>query len=582
MKNQFVKFFGCMCFIMAGLIFFSSCVNEDYDLSKEIDMEMTILKNMAVPVGDIQKIELSKVLSLDEENSMISTDADGDYLISFEGDPFSASVEVPSISLVGSDGQIESEPVVIHFPLSGFSGLAGNLGNHKLVYSDLAGSAISTEMDIEIDSEIPSEIIDIKSVNLHSLLKMRFSTNVGKIYVPAGFTLEFPEELHLIKSSDTESYSIENGNKVVISKDIAAHSDAGVPFELNITIDKIDIPAGAVRDGRLVMDEHVKVAGDLYVMTSDFSSVPEELKIDMSAVITGLVVESAVVKIKMENTMEATRMEIGEIPEFLSGGNVTLDLYDPSLSLKADNTSPLSFGVTADIVAYDGEASSKISLGKDDDLLFNAGTVTEYLITRRQSTVSQGVGNIVVPEIADLMKTIPENIAIEGLSVSAASADFITIDTGDEYDIAIEYGISAPLAFGEAMQLSFTQDINDLGLDFDGDVKSAVLTLDMVNSIPLSFDLKAVGLDPEGNVINGLTLEMDKSLASGTHTSPVATSVKITLKNTTGRFSLDGLRLTMNAAAPSAEHVGAALNENQGLELKNIVLSVPDGITVDL
>lgn len=567
---------------MAGLIFFSSCVNEDYDLSKEIDMEMTILKDLAVPVGDIQKIELSKVLSLDEENSMISTDADGDYLISFEGDPFSASVEVPSISLVGPDGQIESEPVVIHFPLSGFSGLAGNLGNHKLVYSDLAGSAISTEMDIEIDSEIPSEIIDIKSVNLHSLLKMRFSTNVGKIYVPAGFTLEFPEELHLIKSSDTESYSIENGNKVVINKDIAAHSDAGVPFELNITLDKIDFPAGAVRDGRLVLDEHVKVAGDLYVMTSDFSSVPEELKIDMSAVITGLVVESAVVKINMENTMEDTRMEIGEIPEFLSGGNVTLDLYDPSMSLKADNTSPLSFGVTADIVAYDGEASSKISLGKDDDLLFNAGTVTEYLITRRQSTVSQGVGNIVVPEIADLMKTIPENIAIEGLSVSAASADFITIDTGDEYDIAIEYGISAPLAFGEAMQLSFTQDINDLGLDFDGDVKSAVLTLDMVNSIPLSFDLKAVGLDPEGNVINGLTLEMDKSLASGTHTSPVATSVKITLKNTTGRFSLDGLRLTMNAAAPSAEHVGAALNENQGLELKNIVLSVPDGITVDL
>jgi hypothetical protein len=39
--------------------------------------------------------------------------------------------------------------------------------------------------------------------------------------------------------------------------------------------------------------------------------------------------------------------------------------------------------------------------------------------------------------------------------------------------------------------------------------------------------------------------------------------------------------LTIKASGPAEDQVGTALNKNQGLEIKNISLSVPDGITIN-
>ena len=103
----------------------------------------------------------------------------------------------------------------------------------------------------------------------------------------------------------------------------------------------------------------------------------------------------------------------------------------------------------------------------------------------------------------------------------------------------------------------------------------------MVNSIPLNLTLDAVAIDSEGNVINGMTLGLDKQIVSGTHKEPVTTPVSLQLNNSNDRFTLDGLRLTVKAAGPAESQVGTALNSNQGLEIRNLSLSVPDGITLN-
>ena len=64
-----------------GVFALSACVNEEYDFSKEIDTDMTILKNVSIPLGSIEKITVAKLLTLNDNESLIRTDAQGNSVL---------------------------------------------------------------------------------------------------------------------------------------------------------------------------------------------------------------------------------------------------------------------------------------------------------------------------------------------------------------------------------------------------------------------------------------------------------------------------------------------------------------------
>ena len=584
MKDIVQKLFFGSAFILCGTILSTSCVNEKYDFEKELDMEVTILNGMSVPVGSFSKIQISDILEIDEASDIVKTDSEGNFLLEFSGESLEAAIEIPDISFKSSHSAsantIASEPVIVHFPLSAFNGFNPGLVDYKMVYSTLTGSPLSTEMDIEIDADLPDMISDVKSVELDAVLTYKFYANVGKIYIPKGFKLEFPEDLHFTKFDETHDHFVVNDNVVTVDEEVTVVSNSSQPYELKLRLDKIDIPAGSVKDSKLLLNEHLKLMGDFYIRTSDFTSVPNELYVEMKAEISNISPESALVKVDIEEQIDGTELYLDEVPDFLSGVNISLDLYNPTLLLSARNTSPIDFAVSSNVVSTQNGQEKTVSLGNDGKILFAAGSQTDYLISRRSLTGNYT--NIVVPEIADLMKSVPEKISIEDIKVNSANDDYVSVSAGSKYDFSFDYNFSVPLAFGENMNLSYEADITDLGLAFEGNVTSAILTLDIVNSMPISFNISAIGLDSEGNALDGLTLTLDKVLPSGTHTSPTETSVKITLSNRIGTFNLDGLRLSFVASAPSADHVGIPMNKAQGLELKQMSLTLPEGLTVDL
>ena len=112
-------------------------------------------------------------------------------------------------------------------------------------------------------------------------------------------------------------------------------------------------------------------------------------------------------------------------------------------------------------------------------------------------------------------------------------------------------------------------------------IEQATMTLDLINSIPLAFDLDVEAIDYNGNTVEGVNFDIDAKIASGTHDSPVTTPVTLSLSTTEKSISLGGIRMKLRASAPSAEHVGVVLNKNQGIELKGISLSVPSGVTIN-
>ena len=119
-------------------------------------------------------------------------------------------------------------------------------------------------------------------------------------------------------------------------------------------------------------------------------------------------------------------------------------------------------------------------------------------------------------------------------------------------------------------------DNAELNLDQIG-LKKAVISMDAYNSVPLSFSLKATALDGNGGRLEGISAQTDVPIAAGTVDSPTHTQLKVTLTADDLRFK--GVILELHAASNQSV-AGVRLNRNQGLELKNLVISLPDGIIV--
>lgn len=84
----------------SAAVFAVSCVNEDYDLSKEIDKKINISGDFSAPLGDSELIQIGEFLNLDKDDQdVLKTDANGDYYVQVIGNGSSTGFYVPSVAI---------------------------------------------------------------------------------------------------------------------------------------------------------------------------------------------------------------------------------------------------------------------------------------------------------------------------------------------------------------------------------------------------------------------------------------------------------------------------------------------------
>lgn len=98
MKKQLTnKTFSCALVLFSSCML--SCVDSDYDLSKDLDMTITVGgDNLTIPASNTKDITLDKIFDLDEE-STVKTDAAGNYALIQSG-------EYPTLRLLSKTLQL--------------------------------------------------------------------------------------------------------------------------------------------------------------------------------------------------------------------------------------------------------------------------------------------------------------------------------------------------------------------------------------------------------------------------------------------------------------------------------------------
>ena len=572
-----------------GFIFlFSSCVNEDYDLNKGIVAEGTLFENISAPIGNVEKITIENLLFSGEgSSSVIKTDADGNLYMDFAGGNASATVEVPSFSL----GRIELDDQVIAFDIPAEFRQLVNSGfintDWTLKYSSLVGNqkGLDLQTPIEISSTLPDGIKKISEVYLDADLSCDFSVNAGVMHISEGFSISFPSFIHISKKGNSTDYEVIDSHVVKFVKD--AVLSAGSPLSLMLSFDRISVADSNLSNGKISFDDAINIEGDFYVDSKDLSYIPENIKIIMGVAFDEIKVTEAIASLNYTASFPSEDITIGELPELLSGKGVCMDLYNPVLSLELENGAPFGFSLDAEITAFNASGSHNLHIGSkgqtnSDYIYIPAESSKEYMFSRRKlESVPQGAANIVIPAMGELIKEVPERLRIHDLNVNLDDK-MTKVKIGSRFNVGVDYGMSSQLAFGEDLYLSLVQDIKDLNLSLEADIRSAKISMDIVNSIPVDFAIEAVCLDAAGNKINSTKVSIDKTIAAGSHTSPTSTPVVLAIENNAAQFNVASLRLSLTATSSNPAFYGVCLNRNQGLEINNIVLTLPDGIGVEL
>jgi hypothetical protein len=137
------------------------------------------------------------------------------------------------------------------------------------------------------------------------------------------------------------------------------------------------------------------------------------------------------------------------------------------------------------------------------------------------------------------------------------------------------------LSFDEDAYFGYTHVIDIPEVDFDTFTDKVALTMDAVSSIPLELKILVQALDEDGYPVSWIKADDSLKIAPGTQDSPVSTPLTWSISLGREYIKFSSLKFVF-VATTSEEYVGLPLNKKQKIELRNLTLHLPDGITIDL
>ena len=612
--------------IVSSFICITACVNEEYDLSKGIDTTINVNGDISAPLGSTEKILIGDFFEIDPQNSAISV-VDGDYVLSLSGDMVRHDIDVPELGISGiSVGNSENPGGYrINMDIPDTQPVEGVQIPDRTYEFTVSGEK---ETAIEINEEVPEYIAGIGKIELNSVMSisMRLSRDDGRsegeITIGEGFSLVFPDYITIVKeggSVDYVDYEVLDGNVVRFASSASLTPSAPLGFRLGIAgIDFGRMPEGqGLVNGRIVIDDiigmqDVSISANARSFGEVISDLPSSLSIDIDMSVSDIEIETVEVVFNPEITVDDQTVEIGEMPEFLSEEGNRLDLYSPVITLMVTNDSPVSAVLQADITSYSNDSqTASIHLGNEDagaaDAVVLRSGVTPVYIVRRTEDVPEGpvaATNdpviIVRDDLSELIATIPDKMTVSDIDVRVLqeTIEFDLVNAPDRYSFSFGYDINVPLAFGEELAVSYPYDITGLNetlnpssSDDNGsleiDFSEASVFLTFVNEIPLDLSVAASPIDKDGNVIgSGIDVELTGiegnsavTVGAGNVGSPSESPAVIRIRaDRESLMKLDGFRLDLKGSCGSG-FAGVALNENQGIQLKDISVNIKGGVS---
>lgn len=566
--------------MLSAAVSVTSCLNEDYDLTKDIDTNISIDGDISAPLGNSEFILVDDFLNLGNDAAdVLKTDASGNYYVSVTGRGSSSDAELPFLSFsdelvtdggyiarikkselpLPSSGMVPATPYTKHFNVS------------------------STPMTVNED--VPHEIRAVKDAEVSGVVNISLTVTTGKATL-SDLIIDFPEYLEFADVKDAGLNFNPDGNLLTIKS--PQISTVAKNYYLNVVgIDFDKIPSGQgflPSQHKIVLNDEIKLSAfDVNAVLSDLGTtveaIPNEIVADIDLSISSLIVKTALVKVDPNIVIDPFISNVGELPDFLSGDDVVLDLYNPVLKLNIDNRTPLKLNLNADIMSYKGAVHRTAHVGNangGEAIALTPSGMNRLYISRTGEGVPTGFASVVVPDFSSLISIVPDRIGVENIDVEAAD-EFVTLTSGGRYNVVYDFELAAALAFGKDVRIVYSTDFTGWNETFNPndesfalEIRDADVKFDFVNMIPMTISLDAAAIDVDGNVIPGIKVTLNGDIPAGSVEKPSTSALTLNLEGSAEQMrKLDGLRLNLTGSDPGTMS-GVCLNKDQGVQFKNM------------
>lgn len=576
---------GCLwIWLVAGL---SACIDERYDLDKDIDYTISVGGDLSVPASSTEDVTLKNLLDM-EENSMVQADEDGFYSMVKTNAVQQTDVKIDSILFNDEMFDSQAEVSFLEFP----EAMIQMLPDDEPVEAPIRN--ISTSASLE-KTDITEELLAIDNAvtELPMDLEYRFLENndIQRLILKEGYEIRFPEYITISASEETDAALFEvDSRSVRIKQDLEIGTDGlTIPVMIRM-LDFTKMPEGSGfrYPSYMKIDFDIVSTGQVYFYKKDFPADRNRWNIHFARIPrlkTGKILNCKV-KVAPDIDMEVEPIWFDNVPDFLSDEEVVVDLYDPKMYMTVTNTAPVDVNVNAEIFSHrkDGSVTS-IEVGdRHGTPILIPKSVENYIICfhKQDSEITDADQSIQLPNIDILMGKMPEYVSVENIE-SEVPDEYYYVRPGRTYSVTTEGRIEAPLAFCEETNLVYEKTMDGWHEDLDKyEIRAATVTMEAENRIPLDMELEAEPVDVDGNRIEGIAVAVDKDIKAGNQEQSTVTSLNIDLTSQEGAMrNLDGLVLRANATVPS-DYRAQQLNENQTLALRDIRIKIKGGIKIDL
>ena len=573
-------------FLLSFPLWTVSCVDNKYDLDKDIDMTVNVGgEHLTIPAGSSDTAYLSKIIEVEEGDILQPDAATRVYHLTKKDD---INVEPTTVNEVTIDETTT------------------NLSSTEIVNATSSSNVeVSALVTTSGDFEAKSNNIDEALKELGALyaktpvdlnLKIDF-TNTGNL----SFTKVKANKLKIV-FPDYIVFKAEEGiqgHELILDGQVL--SEDGSSYSRTLKVEGYEFsknPGSGEKpvDGTLTIVGEISMEGD--VVTSGISG-SGTLSLVPTAVLGEMTINSVNGVIQPNIKAETTNIELNDLPDFLKDEETRLDITNPVILLIAEN--PLATPVQIDAVLTPMKNNTqiegkevKIEEGYDKKPIELAPNKKNLIALSRtgECTIEGVTSNVKVEDINNLLETIPDDIVVD-LQPVVRNEDYYTAKLGWSYEMPSSYEVDVPLSFEQGLNIVYNDSIQDLNKDLNDldkvGLKNVKVILSVDNAIPLKLQLKAENVqikDVYGNELSAVkkTIEEDKQyVAESTDGEKPATSelvLNLTSDDTAFLSKID--RICFKITAVTGSTTGVPLKDTQWLKITSIKLSVPGGVNVDL
>ena len=332
MLNTKRRPFIATALLLTSLGVTTSCIDNSYDLNKDIDMTVNVGgEHLAIPVGYTEQITLDKIIELDEGDDLQLVNGEYHLLKSDKIDETNTSVKMVTVN--ESSNPINSINVL-----------------NNVDYSqpgDVTVEDIKSEGSVNTEAHgIDEAVIEIGSLTANTPAKLTLSFEINKTNSISysdvtidKMTITFPD---FIKFEEGQSGL--NGQVLTISNETLSSST----YTIDLYISKY-VFGEKYGDGNKVKEENgdriIKIENQKITVKTDVTVHQAQgtgsLSITPTAILAAMTVSEVNGTIKPDMDVKPTEVELTNLPDFLQDEEVKLDRQAELMELQQDISAEL-------------------------------------------------------------------------------------------------------------------------------------------------------------------------------------------------------------------------------------------------